>query len=455
MSPGFIQVPIIRSRRSVLVLCLLTIISVVACGGGGASSANNTVIPPVQVSGPDNNPIGPIPPGAPIKTQVDRAMAIAAGIIARQQADGSWWFDDEGKIKKVHDAYSGQAGILIVLARVYQKENHAAIKDALNKGVAWLRAQDLRYTNAGLYSGKAGIAYAYLEVYQALKDPQYLNEALALANDISDNTLSLQNAPGDLISGHVGSGFFYLRLYELDKQTKWLEIAKKKADEALRYATTTPAGLLFPTLLTQQNAVIYTGFAHGAAGAGYFYLRLAQALGEQGKPYLKAAQSIGSWLRAIAKNEPKGINWYRREPDQMSSLLNQWCHGAPGVGLFFAKLYELSRDPQDLVIAQEAAKTTHALGHSFSSLCHGITGNAQLYLKLYQLTNDDNYLKLANDVGEQLWASWDKQFHYPSWKGEDGSHSYHNASLMTGNAGRAYFYLQLDQPLRLAMPFLE
>lgn len=449
-----------RKNWNYSVFSILLFFALSACGGGennSTSSVNNTVSTDTSTTTDaiNNNPIGPIAPGTPYASEVDRAFAIAAGIIARQQTNGVWMFDNEGTLTTKTDAYSGQAGILLFLARLYQSKPHPDIKKSMLAGANWLRAQKIENAGPGLYTGQAGIAYAYLELAHSLQEPVWLEAAIAIAERLETDQTQLATAPADMISGHVSNGLFFLKLYQHTQQPRWLQAAKNKADESLSKAVRSGAGIKFETAISATDKRIYTGFAHGAAGVGYFYLRLSQSLGISGQAYKNAALDIAAWLRSIAIRNPDGINWYRREPDQMNQQINQWCHGAPGIGLFFAKLYEITQDAQDLALAKEAAATTLRLGHTGSSLCHGTTGNAQLYLKLHALTGDATYLQAAREVGSKLWASWDQHFHYPSWMGEDGSQRYHNASLMTGNAGRAYYYLQLSNPQQFPTPFLE
>lgn len=453
-----------RKGRFLVIGCCIAFL--IACGGGGANSGsvaqvqnttgvtNNTNNNTSGAGNADNNPIGPIAPGAPINNDLDRSFAIAAGIIARQQANGVWNFDDEGRITTPSDAYYGQAGVLLFLAKLYQRQADAEIKKSILKGAAWLKEEKIESLGSGLFTGQSGIAYTYLELYKTLQEPMWLETAITIGKRLENDQTQLNSAPGDMISGHVSSGLFFLKLYSVTQDVRWLNAAKNKANESLTKAVNSGAGIKFESQFG-NNKVAYVGFAHGAAGAGYFYAKLSQAMGFSGEPYKKAAQDVGRWLRSIATRSEGGLNWYRREPDQLNEQQNQWCHGAPGIGLFFAKLYEVTQDQEDLSLAKEAAASMLRIGHANTSLCHGTSGHVQLLLKLYGLTNDDSYLRSARQIGDNLWTSWDKSFFYPSWMGEDGSKKIHNASLMTGNAGRGYAYLQMVDPKNAAMPFLE
>ncbi|MFC0349788.1 lanthionine synthetase LanC family protein [Undibacterium danionis] len=447
------------------IISILLSINLVACGGsGGASSNSSPASNPTSTNptGSVDNPLGPILPGAPANTDLERSMAIAAGILARQQPDGSWLFDNEGKLTTLTDAYQGQAGILQFLCLLYQRNSDPILRRSIENGANWLKNQNIEQIGPSLFSGQAGVAYVYLTLADTLHSVEWRTLAIRIAEKIQHDQTQL-SGPGDMISGHISSGLFFLKLYSVTQEQRWLLVARDIADQSLSKAVKTSNGLHFETDIGGGKRVTYPGFAHGSAGAGYFLLALSQqlqsssdsAIRQMSSRYSQSAKEIAQWLRSIALKNNELINWYRRDPDQLSTLQNQWCHGAPGIGLFFTKLYEVSGDPADLQMAIEAAKTVTKLSHTGTSLCHGLTGNAQLYLRLYRLTGDASYLQQARTTADQLWASRNTQLHYPSWMGEDGSQRIHNASLMTGNAGRAYFFLQMDAPQQLAMPFLE
>lgn len=58
--------------------------------------------------------------------------------------------------------------------------------------------------------------------------------------------------------------------------------------------------------------------------------------------------------------------------------LVQWCHGAPGPLLLFARAYETWNDPRYLAWAEDAADVVWARGflRKGNGLCHGVAGNA-------------------------------------------------------------------------------
>ncbi len=425
--------------------------------GGGSASAGGETSGPVSLP-PDPNPVGPIPPSPDYGSDLDRSFGIASGILARMRMEGPggcWDYQDEnGKVSQPAAAYTGQAGVILYLARLQRVRPHPEIEKALVLAGRWLQAQHLGL-GPGLYEGRAGVGWAFLELYETLGDRSWLDSALGLAADVAADRTELEAFPGDLVAGHGGEGLFLLKVHRVTGDGRWLQAARTKADEVLSKAVPAGRGIKFLSRISSTQTVSYVGFAHGAAGMGHYFCRLSEALGAEGAPYLRAAEDVAAWLQSIAIEGPTGLNWYRREPDQTNQQQNQWCHGAPGIGLFLAELYARTRNPAYLDLARRAAATSQTLGQSMTCLCHGSTGNAQLCLRLYLLTGEAAYLQQAREAGNLLWVSWDRRFHYPSWMGDDGSPTLHNVNLMTGDAGRAHFFLSLADPARWPMPFTE
>jgi lantibiotic modifying enzyme len=192
--------------------------------------------------------------------------------------------------------------------------------------------------------------------------------------------------------------------------------------------------------------------SHGSAGAGYFLSRLARRLGEEsGAPYLDAARAVAAWLDSIRREGFNGVNWYRREPDQLHVQQMQWCHGAPGIGIFHAELFEASGDETYMQVAERCAAHVELEGirHRSDCRCHGVSGNAELFLKLFRISGDGSWLGKARTFGETVWSRRLPGRYYPAWTAGDGRGG-DNPSLLTGTSGIGWFWLQLASEGRLA-----
>lgn len=79
---------------------------------------------------------------------------------------------------------------------------------------------------------------------------------------------------------------------------------------------------------------------------------------------------------ALSHPPPTTHAQHTQEPGR--DRLVQWCHGAPGPLLLFARAYEAWGDPRYLAWAEDAADVVWARGllRKGNGLCHGVSGNA-------------------------------------------------------------------------------
>ena len=423
-------------------------------GFGLLGCADSDPVAPVRPGGNDTPPVPPLPPApSSFDTSAERALGVAAGLVrAAEPAEGGlrWRKIENGAAAYPTELYSGQAGVLAFLAEAYRHAPGDALRRALEGGGRWLERQPLE-GSAGLFAGSAGRAWAFLSLHEALgaSDPSWLAAALRLAPGIAAN---LRGSAGDLFTGLPGQGLLLLRLHALTGDPRWLAAARGMADAILPQAVRVGDGHKFAIGVIDGRTTFYVGMAHGTAGVAYFLCRLADALpaGER-EPYLGAARRAAAWLDSIARPAADGTNWYRREPDQMATYQAQWCHGAAGIGLLYADLYRVTRDPAYLATATRAAAEVEALGGRVgtASQCHGLAGNADLFLKLFRVTGDARWLGKATLLAELAWARRYPNTDFPGWPSADG-HSANNPGLMTGTAGVGWLYLQLATDGRLS-----
>jgi lantibiotic modifying enzyme len=412
-------------------------------------------------------PVGPPPP--PLQpppeyaTASDRAYGVVASLLQSAQPDnvGIRWsvMGSAGRTFPT-DLYAGQAGILAFLAEAYRARPDDALRRALQDGGRSLRAAPAGGAR-GVFDGSAGRVWAFLSLHEALgsASDEWLSAALALAPGVASGSTGL---PGDIINGPPGQGLLLLRLHAVTGDARWLDAARSSADTMLGRAVESGSGIKIPSFNDPSGVpVCYTGLSHGSAGAAYFLCRLAQALpgdaggahvaGARGR-YIAGAEGVAQWLDGLAQWQDDRVYWYRREPDQMQQNQVTWCHGPPGIGIFYAELHRLTRNPAHLAMAKACAVTVEREIQRLNNacLCHGTAGNAQLLLKLFRETGDADWLERARHIGELTWQlRLGGQF--PAWIAGNGSGT-SNPGLMTGDAGVGWFYLQMAAGGTLEMP---
>ncbi|HEX7241875.1 MAG TPA: lanthionine synthetase LanC family protein, partial [Longimicrobiaceae bacterium] len=408
-----------------------------------------------------NPPVPPEPPAPqpPYPTSADRALGVAAGLVKAAEAvsgGARWGVTDAGVKGYPTDLYSGQAGVLSFLAEAYRFRPEESFRTALEAGGRWLQAQP-RSSSQALFEGNAGRAWAFLSLHQALggAGAPWLQAALELAPAVASIKSGL---PGDLINGVPGQGLLLLRLHGVTGDARWLQAARELGDHVLATGVRVGEGVKFPSLvLSDGRTVFYPGMAHGSAGAAYFLCRLARALPADARGrYVDGARGAAAWLDGIARPRGEGVNWYRREPDQMDQQQVQWCHGAPGIGIFYAELYRTTGEAAHLEMAKRCAALVAAEGgqHWSACQCHGVGGNAEIFLKLHRETGDSAWLDKARVFGEDVWSRRFTHTQYPGWASGDGN-NVDNPGLMTGTSGLGWLYLQLAQDGKLGGPVTD
>lgn len=434
----------------------LSLLPAVGMGLAGCRDAGGTG--PSARTPPSPPPPPPQPPA--YATAADRALGIAQGVArAAEPVSGGvrWKVTEDGTATYPTDLYTGQAGILAYLAEVYRATPDDTVRAALEQGGHWLRAQPVERSPALYVQGSAGRAWAFLALHEALGGAggPWLRAAAELAPAIAG---AKHTSAGDLIYGLPGQGLLLLRLHRLSGDPRWLAAARELGDVILSRAVRAGGGIKFSSFaLADGRPVFYTGLSHGSAGTGYFLARLAEALpaGQRGA-YLEGALATAAWLDGLARPDGAGVNWYRREPDQMDEQQVQWCHGPPGIGIFYAELYRAAGSPAHLETAKRCAATVDREGarHWGTSQCHGVGGNAGLYLKLHRVTGESSWLAKAREFEEVVWSRRLAGSHYPAWPASSGNRV-SNPGLMTGNAGVGWFYLQLAQEGRVGGPVTD
>ncbi len=99
----------------------------------------------------------------------------------------------------------------------------------------------------------------------------------------------------------------------------------------------------------------------------------------------EAAPGIANWRQSLGENRPGRGDW-----------LVQHCHGAPGVVIDLASLYGKVGDDFDALLLAGGELVWRAGPLTkYPGLCHGTPGNGYAFLKLYTATGDEGWLDRA------------------------------------------------------------
>ncbi|KAG2567618.1 lanC-like protein GCL2 isoform X2 [Panicum virgatum] len=186
----------------------------------------------------------------------------------------------------------------------------------------------------------------------------------------------------------------------------------------------------------------YWGAAHGLAGI--MHVLLDMDLTENDKEYVKGT------LRYMIQNRLPSGNYPCTEGDNYDCLVH-WCHGAPGVSLTLAKASQVFPEERFLEAAADAAEVVWNRGLlKRVGICHGISGNAYTFLSLYRLTKKKEYLYRAKAFACFLLDRAIKLIAEGIMHGGDEPYS-----LFEGQAGMAYLFLDMINPLESGFPAYE
>ena len=297
--------------------------------------------------------------------------------------------------------------------------------DAAKKAAAWITSLEVqKYDNAlcwpsasgnnyyalGYDTGVAGIGYFFLKLYQATRNHDYLIKAEKAAS-----YLDYQFQYGgwrliDWLNGAAGYGSYYLMLYRETKNAKYLELANSAAQYVISKSSDQGNGKYY-WVNPINPPVQYTGFAHGAAGIGYFLLELYEITNN--KELLTYAAGTYNWLiQHYIRLNNDAIAWKRLTKD--IDYYNHWCGGSVGIMSFLEKLHILTGKSEYLNTYKETANgliknsvlvTSNTVAWPYSRtnsgrfpevFCHGSASATNALFSASKLLNDSTYYNWAN-----------------------------------------------------------
>ena len=315
--------------------------------------------------------------------------------------------------------------------------------------------------------GWAGIGLAWLRLAQATGDAALLGKATDAAAEV------LRAEPGphpqtDLGFGAAGAGVFLLRLWEATHDDRYLAGAVRLGEWLDRVAVRDQYGCHWPRghgNPHQRRGRLWhwTGFETGAAGIGYFLLALAQATRQS--RWADVAREVEATLAGQARRDGEAVSWPptlatfgeggEEFNEQVPGRRWQWCTGASGIGLFYARAAEVLGEAAFLETATAAGEGTWTHGdvrHN-PSQCHGLAGSADLFLVLHRLTQEPVWRARALDFARQALAYRASTAEGDAWPADDPEQSgLYSPDFGWGGAGVGHFFLRVLAPDRVSMP---
>ena len=298
----------------------------------------------------------------------------------------------------------------------------------------------------GLYSGSAGIGIYLLRLYEVTGDEKYLNEVKSILDELIANvegadfyTEKLKSAPESILkvtgwhtgiyAGPSGAGVLALEAYKKIRDERYLELARRLADDILSVSVSRDGGLT----LTEDLDIFSDG------GFALYFISLYKAGGEQ--KYLDAARDYAAFIYSRRlKGENGGEYYLANELKNVGmpegSIYPGFAHGTAGIGYLYAVLHEADKKEWELEAAKEVAlfldliadevgdgklvpyiyggvDSDYYIGKYYIGFCHGPAGTSLLYRKLFDITGENKYkesvIKLVEGIiaaGAPEYFSW-------------------------------------------------
>lgn len=395
-----------------------------------------------------------------LQDPIARAREIGDQICATAEpvGDGRRWLsrhdaaDDQGYWCAI---YAGAAGVGFFLIDLYARTGESRYRDIALQAAHWLEGQvaagNEELSGPSLICGRGSLAYFYWRAAIVLEDRALLDRAEAHAEACA----AMEQKATEMIVGAPGTGLLFLEIYGATGNDRYLRLAEEMGEFLMRSAERVGAGVRWPFwAVPPDNSPnrCYTGFAHGAAGSASFLLDLFHVTRDD--RFAELARAAGRRLLEIAERDGPVWVWDCLDPATDSERLVQWCHGAPGNGLFFLRAAAILGDDDFRDATERCAEATWAAGdiRGNPSQCHGLCGNAELFLEIYRLWGEARYQEMAYDFAEKA-----LRYRHETERGiEWDSHTLGivTPDYMIGSAGVGQFFLRLADPVATRTLFL-
>ena len=120
----------------------------------------------------------------------------------------------------------------------------------------------------------------------------------------------------------------------------------------------------------------------------------------------------------------------------------------------FLKAAQLLDVPAYREVARKAGETTYAYGDFRDNItqCIGLSGCGELFVELYRDSGDDTWLTRAHEFADLCMGYRAELPEGDAWPTDEPG--LYSADFMYGAAGMGHYFLRLQQPQEVSMPFM-
>jgi len=225
-------------------------------------------------------------------------LAIKAGLrlleTSVSDSNGTKWRATPATVGFAADFAHGTAGISYFLASLYESTNREEFLKGALEGARYLESvtnedgllmrqvggETLYYL--GWCSGPAGTSRLYYKLWQLTGDDNWMDKIRKAAATIMHSGIPEKLTPGfwnnvSRCCGSVAVAEFYLNLYKITNEKKYLDFSRHLTENLLSRATVSKGGLKWTQAehrLQPEFLAAQTGYMQGAAGIGVWLLHL-------------------------------------------------------------------------------------------------------------------------------------------------------------------------------------
>lgn len=325
------------------------------------------------------------------------------------------------------DFYTGFPGVVFALAYCSLHDREAGFEDKIRKiAEASLLSGGKRQYEIGACKGIGGSIYLAAHLGAIWKDSYYWELAKVLARSV--DRLTFHDRHFDIFSGAAGSIISIDSLASVCPGGELEEILDRLVNHLISHACRDGDEIAWMSSIPSSGPT--TGFAHGASGIGYALLRAYRRLRT---PKIKSiVLGVERFLSSCFQSADE--RWLESRASGGAPGIEAWCHGAPGIALFYDELAKVIPNPDFKWKADIGIRKTIEFSRfENDSICHGTLGNVDLILSRQNV----------DEMGaiRQLLSEYEGR---PVVCGNDRRHI--SISMFTGLAGCAYQLLRAEKP---------
>ncbi|MEM7018352.1 MAG: lanthionine synthetase LanC family protein [Pseudomonadota bacterium] len=279
-----------------------------------------------------------------------------------------------------------------------------------------------------LYSGSAGIALFYLELFQATNEQRYLDIATQAGLELVHKIYTIDSLPCAMMGGWGGYLFVLNELAAATGNSDMAKAAHYCAQKQRDQATEISDGIgwiqemPYAKLTGHQGEREIYDVAEGAAGVGLAWLYAhEQNIHDEALSWTVAAADR---LLQVSEEAEGGLRWQLMDDIPWPFDAPNFAHGTAGVAFFMARLYEHTQQQKylDAAIAgaghvQSMAEDIDGGGHLvphilndgrpnryYLGMCHGPAGTSRLFYLLSEITQDTSWTSWSRGLDDGLLA---------------------------------------------------